>query len=207
VKRQKLKKQKPMSAPHRRPAARRTRPDGASPASKGRERRQVERARARLVTALEKASAAGDDVVRVADAIAEAAVERRESGLVASMIESRVLVDLVELRRLFSARAAFSDVTPDRELVPYLHVPAALLDWLCVSFGLESSFEAGAIVEIPRVRAESFALAGSLPPGTGLVQVKVTSPGWKRRGKTVGKTSGEVICAHARGDYPDARNP
>jgi len=207
VKRQRPKKQKPTNVPRRRRAARQTRPDGASPASKGRERRHVERARVRLVTALEKASAAGDDFVRVADGIAEAAVERRESALVASMIESRVLADLVELRRLFSARAVSPDTAPDHELAPHLNVPAALLDWLCASFGLESSFEAGAIVEIPRSRAESFALAGTLPPGTGLVQVRVISPGWKRRGKTVARAGAAAINHRASSGRPDTREP
>jgi hypothetical protein len=186
-----------MSASRRRGAAGRKRPDRESRATSGRERRQVERARARLVTALEKASAAGEDVVRVADAIAETAVERRESSLVTSMVESRVVADLVELRRLFSARAAAADTTPDRELDPYLNVPAALLDWLCVSFDLEPLFEAGALIEIPRSRADSFALTGTLPPGTGLVQLRVTSPGWKRRGRTVARPRGEVFCPAA----------
>jgi hypothetical protein len=193
MKRRGPKRQKPTNAPRRRGAARRTGPDRDPRVSTGRERRQVERARSRLVTALEKASAAGEDVVRVADAIAETAVERRESSLVASMVESRILADLVELRRLFSARAAAADTTPDRELAPYLNVPAALLDWLCVSFGLEPLFEAGAVLEIPRSRAESFALAGTLPPGSGLARVRVTSQGWKRRGTIVARPSAEVV--------------
>jgi hypothetical protein len=193
VKRQKPGKQKAISAQRRRGAARRTRPGRESRATMRSERRQVERARARLVTAFEKASAAGEALVRVADAIAETAVERRESALVASMVESRIVADLVELRRLFSVRAAGADTTPDRGLAPYLNVPAALLDWLCVSFGLEPLFEAGALIEIPRSRADSFMLAGTLPPGSGLVRVRVVSPGWKRRGKTVARPSAEVV--------------
>jgi hypothetical protein len=192
MKKQKPRKQEPGGAGRRRGAGRRTRSDREPRASTGRERRQAELARAGLVTALEKASAAGEDVVRVADATAETAMERRESALVASMVESRILADLVELRQLFSARAAAAD-TPDRELVPHLNVPAALLDWLCASFGLEPLFEAATVLEIPRGRAESFALVGTPPPGNGLARVRVTFPGWKRRCKILARPSAEVI--------------
>jgi hypothetical protein len=182
---------KARAIPRRTASACRTLPKATK--SKPGEHGQVERARAGLVAALEKASTAGAEFVRVADAIAAAAVDRRESELVASMIQSRILSDLLELRRVFAARTTSAGGAEDDRLAPYLNVPAAILDWFCDKFGLQHSHELGAVVEIPRGRAESFSLSGKIPPGAGLLRIRVTAPGWKRRGKTIALPRAETV--------------
>jgi len=140
----------------------------------------VEGARRDLDQAAEALRAAAAALARVADQIAEDAVESERASLAAELASEQIARDVLKLERALGSAPA-GTLPGDLEVLRKL--PAAILEWAQRRLGLVPHLAVGQELEIPPDRLSAFALEGTLPPRGGLVRVRVLSPGWKRGGR------------------------
>jgi len=136
----------------------------------------VESARRDLDQAAEALRAAAAALARVADQIAEDAVESERASMAAELASEQIARDVLKLERALGAPTGA--LPADLEVLRKL--PAAILEWAQRRLGLVPHLAVGQELEIPPDRLSAFALEGTLPPRGGLVRVRVLSPGWKR---------------------------
>ena len=144
--------------------------------------RPAERARRELDEATEAVRAAAAALTRVTDDIAAEALEGERARLAAELASEQILRDLAKLQRALSA-AADGSLPPDLEVLRKL--PEAVLAWARERFGVMPHLTVGQELEVPADRLSGFILEGTLPPGGGLVRLRVAAPGWKRGTKVL----------------------
>ena len=137
----------------------------------------MERARRDLDQASEAVRLAAAALAHVADQIAADARESERASLADGLASDQIARDVLKLERAFTAAAA-GTMSADLEVLRKL--PSAILEWAHRRLGLVPYLAVGQELEIPPDRLSAFALEGTLPPGSGLVRVRVLTPGWKR---------------------------
>lgn len=161
--------------------ARRRKPGGAQRASKS--RTAVERARRDLDKASRTLADRASALARVADEIASVATEAEQERLAAELVADRIPRDLLELR---DALAAVPPGTSTPALEVLRKFPDMALGWIQRYLDVVPSMRAGDVVQVPVDRLASFDVEGT-PPTTGIVSLRILSPGWKRRGRILAR--------------------
>ena len=131
-----------------------------------------------LAKAQTEMNARSIDLLAVADGLGRTAVESCKANMVCSLVEDELLVDL---KRLQEYLASALGVPADLQLVA-----EAALNWLTRHFELTEHLRRGQTLEVPAPQMGEYELDGPQPdPGGSLVQLRVMTPGWKRRGRSI----------------------
>ena len=169
------KKPKKLPAPKHQPQAV---PRGLSAADV----RRVDTALRRFDKAQQVAADRGTDLRAVAEALGNAAVEKRLRELATQLAKGELLRDVLALKDAFAATSP--DSLP-AEIERLRLFPDALVQWLADSLGLSPSSEQGEL-EVPAAKLARFSCDFQPPEDADqLVRVRVTCRGWKRNGKSL----------------------
>ncbi len=142
--------------------------------------RQINAALRRFDQAQKVAAARGEDVLAVAVALGNVAVEKRLQELTMQLAERELLRDVLALKDAFAATTGGGLPTAFERL---RLLPDALIQWLADSLALSPLSEQGEL-EVPAGRLAHFSCDFQPPEDTHqLVRVRVTHRGWQRNGK------------------------
>lgn len=152
-------------------------------------RTAVERARRDLNNASRTLTERASALARVADQIASVATEAERDRLAAELVADHIPRDLLELRDALAA-------VPPGTLTPALEVlrkfPDMALGWIQRYLEVVPSMRAGDVVQVPVDRLASFDIDGTLPT-TGIVSLRILSPGWKRGGRVLARPRATLL--------------
>jgi len=144
--------------------------------------RRIDTVLRRFDRAQQVAAARGADLLAVAAAIGNAAVEKRLQELVTQLAKRELLRDVLALKDAF---VTASPGSLPAEIERLRLVPDALVLWLADSLGLSPSSEQGEL-EVPAANLARFSCDFPPPEDAGqLVRVHVTCRGWQRNGKSL----------------------
>ena len=144
--------------------------------------RRVDTALRKFDKARQVAAARGTDLLAVAAAMGNAAVEKRLCELATQLAKRELLRDVLALKDAFTA-ASSGSLPAEIERLRLL--PDALVQWLADSLGLSPSSEEGEL-EVPAAKLARFSCDFQPPEDANqLVRVRVTCRGWKRNGKSL----------------------
>jgi hypothetical protein len=144
--------------------------------------RRIDIALHRFDHAQQVAAARGADLLAVAVALGNVAVEKRLQELATQLAERELLRDVLALKDAFTT-ASPGSLPAEIERLRLL--PDALIQWLADSLGLSPSSEQGDL-EVPAAKLARFSC--DFPPpedADQLVRVRVTYRGWQRNGKSL----------------------
>jgi hypothetical protein len=149
--------------------------------------RAIERLRKAQV-ALERATAG---LLRVAEGLGDAAVERFREQVIHELLANQYPRDLVLLREI--APRLPPDAMPSDLGVPH-PLADSMLRWLEERFGIAAHLQPGQELEIPVARLSRFEVEEDVPPDSGqLVRVRVLQPGWRVKGRELRRPHVEIV--------------
>ena len=144
--------------------------------------RRIDTALRRFDQAQQVAAARGADLLAVATAIGNAAVEKRLQELATQLAKRELLRDVLALKEAF-ATASPGSLPAEIERLRLL--PDDFVQWLADSLGLSPSSAQGEL-EVPAAKLARFSCDFQPPEDADqLVRVRVTDRGWQRNGKSL----------------------
>ena len=155
-----------------------------SSASRSRSAKALDIAVKQLRRAVSVTVAKADSVLASSEAITQLAASRTKAELVASLLDNEVLTSLYGLAK--------SD-----DNVATLRL---LSQWLREHLSLDSVYELGQVLEIPKERLSAFDLVdgSAIPSASAICSVRIVAAGWKQAGKVLRKPIAAPLTAPGR---------